>query len=612
MKAWLYAIAGPREWHWRISLDMNADLDYWFERSGEQAEIRWLEPSVSFGQAVELKAALGRQGGVDRDEEHKLLTAVQHAAKRISLPENLIRHMTMRRSAYPPGEAMTGRAAAEMKAFRQCMQGRSLYYEEIVQLIGFYGGLREIPARPKYFIQRGYLEGWLDLEQGIFAKPKTWWARLTGRSERVCRRCGGSEHLFYTECLFCETLCPYCEQCLNMGKIRYCSPLVSVKRESAVREPVPVQDLTVYTDSWGLSDIQADASGEALRFLAETTGTSVTSEPRRFLIWAVTGAGKTEMIFPLIAFELSHGGRVLVTTPRKDVVLELEPRLSRAFHDIKVVTLYGGSKERWERGELTIATTHQLLRFAEAFDLIIIDEIDAFPYHNNPMLEHAARRALVPGGSYIYLSATPPEPLQKAVRRRDVACARVPARYHRHPLPVPKILTVKPLRMLLKNRSIPSSLLNAMKSSINRGAQLFIFVPKIQLVDPLVSLLRTYFPGLPIEGTSSKDEGRGAKVVQFRATDVRMLVTTTILERGVTIPKSDVIILDADAPIFDSAALVQMAGRAGRSKDDPAGNVYFARQEKTAAQVKAIKQITDMNKIAWKKGYLLLRGGKEG
>ncbi|MNU00243.1 hypothetical protein D3C72_2433180 [compost metagenome] len=71
---------------------------------------------------------------------------------------------------------------------------------------------------------------------------------------------------------------------------------------------------------------------------------------------------------------------MLLATPRKDVVLELAPRLAKAFGGRKVVALYGGSGERWEQGDITLATTHQLMRFYQAFDLVIIDELDAFPY----------------------------------------------------------------------------------------------------------------------------------------------------------------------------------------------------------------------------------------
>ena len=93
----------------------------------------------------------------------------------------------------------------------------------------------------------------------------------------------------------------------------------------------------------------------------------------------------------------------------------------------------------------------------------------------------------------------------------------------------------------------------------------------------------------------------------FREREIRLLVTTTILERGVTIPRSDVFILDADNGLFDEASLVQMAGRAGRSMDDPAGRVVFASSRRTRSQVKAVAQIRKMNTIAHRKGYLHLQ-----
>ena len=69
-------------------------------------------------------------------------------------------------------------------------------------------------------------------------------------------------------------------------------------------------------------------------------------------------------------------------------------------------------------------------------------------------------------------------------------------------------------------------------------------------------------------------------------------------------PQSDVFILDADSKLFDEAALVQMAGRAGRSKDDPHGKVYFAAAEITKSQKEAVRQIRTMNRIARKQGFL--------
>jgi competence protein ComFA len=339
-------------------------------------------------------------------------------------------------------------------------------------------------------------------------------------------------------------------------------------------------------------------------FVPAMLRSSATAKPDRFLLWAVTGAGKTEMIFPLLDAVLKSRGRVLVATPRRDVVLELAPRLARAFPDEMVVTLYGGSQERWRPGNLTLATTHQLMRFNHAFDLVIIDEIDAFPFHNDPMLAYAAQNACKPEGKFVYLSATPPRQLQKEVASGKLPHAKVPVRFHGHPLPVPSRLDMKSVAQCLRQQRISDKIIYNLRQSIQRGAQCFIFVSRIRHIEPLVKLLRHFVPGIRIEGTSSVDPQRAEKVLAFRETKIRMLITTTILERGVTVPRSDVFIFDADSDLFDEASLIQMAGRAGRSKDDPAGKVFLVSSEWTKSQKRAVSHIRRMNRIARREGYL--------
>ncbi|MCR8660497.1 DEAD/DEAH box helicase [Paenibacillus endoradicis] len=326
---------------------------------------------------------------------------------------------------------------------------------------------------------------------------------------------------------------------------------------------------------------------------------------RNFLIWAVTGAGKTEMIFPLIEYVTKQGGKVLLATPRRDVVLELDPRLRKAFPELTIVTLYGGSSQRWQEGQLVLATTHQLMRFQQAFELVIIDELDAFPYHGDPRLYRVATQCSKLGGIRILLSATPPRQLQQAMNARLLSYVLLPVRYHRHPLPVPTMLTIPSIAEQLRKSNIPTILLTAMKQSIERGAQLFVFVQRIAEAEPYVALLQRYFQDVVIGATSSKDDRRTEKVSTFRQRHIRILVTTTILERGVTIPQSDVYICDADGSLFDESSLVQMAGRAGRSADDPKGKVYFAAKHRNEAQLRAVKQIVRMNNQARKERYLL-------
>ncbi|WP_348537070.1 helicase-related protein [Paenibacillus sp. ov031] len=400
--------------------------------------------------------------------------------------------------------------------------------------------------------------------------------------------------------------CAYCEACLALGRSRACALLLRSAVPWGVPRGASQRGMAVVPTEgglarWGLSPAQSAAAAAALAFLAQP---SAGDGPGRFLLWAVTGAGKTEMIFPLLQYILERGGRALVATPRRDVVLELAPRLAKAFPGISLATLYGGSTERWKDAQLTLATTHQLMRFYQAFDLVIIDELDAFPYHNDPMLAHAAASSCKPDGHFVYLSATPPARLQREAAQGKLTHAKVPVRFHRHPLPVPRLLKMLTVAECIRKRELPATLKKSIQTSLLRDAQVFVFVTRIAQIEAFVNLMRRMFPQIHIEGTSSQDPDRASKVIAFRERTIRLLVTTTILERGVTIPRSDVFILDADNGLFDEASLVQMAGRAGRSMDDPAGRVVFASSRRTRSQVKAVAQIQKMNTIAKRKGYL--------
>ncbi|MEK3880397.1 DEAD/DEAH box helicase [Paenibacillus sp. FSL M7-0420] len=481
------------------------------------------------------------------------------------------------------------------------LDGRSLLQGEAEALVA--EQLPELAENWRAAAQLAYLQGRLRLTAAVLGPAGA--ARLGLRRREVprCLRCG-SAPTGRTACAACGLAgCAYCEACLALGRSRACALLLRSAPLPAVQRTAGVSP-TVTARRWGLSAAQAAAAAAALGFLAEPRKRSAARGPERFLLWAVTGAGKTEMVFPLLEAALAAGGRALIATPRRDVVLELAPRLAKAFPADVPAVLYGGSEDRLRRSRITLATTHQLLRFHQAFDLVIIDEIDAYPYHNDPMLDYAARQVCKLGGRFILLSATPPAELQRLARSGRLPHARVPVRFHGHPLPVPRHIRIPPLHRCLKQGRIPAGLRSALQRSLDRKAQIFLFVSRIAHIEGLLQLLRTMLPEISIEGTSSQDPGRAEKVLKFRDRTISLLVTTTILERGVTVPHSDVFILDADSGLFDEAALVQMAGRAGRSKDDPAGNVIFASAEWNRSQRAAISQIRSMNAIARRQGYL--------
>ena len=93
----------------------------------------------------------------------------------------------------------------------------------------------------------------------------------------------------------------------------------------------------------------------------------------------------------------------------------------------------------------------------------------------------------------------------------------------------------------------------------------------------------------------SKRNKRSKIIDEFRAGKIRYLVTTAVLERGVTIKDLQVIVFMADHAIYDSHTLIQISGRVGRKKDAPTGKVSYICSEITGHMKKSIEEIKHAN-----------------
>ncbi|WP_404454351.1 DEAD/DEAH box helicase [Oceanobacillus kapialis] len=408
-----------------------------------------------------------------------------------------------------------------------------------------------------------------------------------------CNRCGNNAKHLLAEypCSVCGTSHLYCRKCITMGRVSACNKLYEWTG------PAPNWEHYVAPCSWEgtLTEGQQQA--------ADRIATAVKNREREFLTWAVCGAGKTEMLFPAITAALQQGKRICLATPRADVVRELKPRIQKAFEKVPVQALYGGSQDKEGSSQLLLATTHQLLRFKQAFDVMIIDEIDAFPFHADSSLSYAAQRAIHPGSTLIYLTATPRKQHIRRIRNKRLPHIFVPKRFHGHPLPVPTLKQVSQLKRHLRNKQLPPAFYKWLQARKQPKRQILVFVPTIALAEqfltPVVNLLLDQHLITSTQQASAvhaADADREEKVQFFRNQSLFLLLTTTILERGVTFPSVDVVILDAGHSVFDQAAIVQIAGRAGRSPDDPEGEVVLFHDGKTNAMVEAVDSIKQMNK----------------
>ena len=374
------------------------------------------------------------------------------------------------------------------------------------------------------------------------------------------------------KCPICGNTDSYAIGVLN-GK-PYCRRCISFRGEEAKYTVSKPKNATIYL-SYDLSDEQKELSSR----LINNYENGINS-----LVYAVCGSGKTEICLSVIEHCISKGLKVGFAVPRRSVCYELYCRFRNIFRKNKVVSVYGGHHKTIE-GDIVCLTTHQLFRYPGYFDLLIMDEIDAFPFKGDKILQNMFERSIK--GNYILLTATPSDELLNEFSKPGKDLLKLFVRFHRHPLPVPKIV-------LCNDFNIHYKLIKHLKKFIEENKQVFIFVPTIDDSIKICKILRLFFH----KGTyvNSKRDDNEEIIEDFREKKYQYLVTTAVLERGITVKDLQVIVFHADSAIYDDHALVQIAGRVGRKKDAPEGEVIFIGKTKTEYMEKAISDIITANK----------------
>lgn len=372
----------------------------------------------------------------------------------------------------------------------------------------------------------------------------------------------------------------YCRSCLILGRVRSDEELYYFPQEE-----FPKANVLKWQGK--LTEFQAKVS----QGLVEAV-----TKQKNSLVHAVTGAGKTEMIYQVVAQVINQGGSVCLASPRIDVCLELYRRLKVDF--TCDISLLHGESEAYSRSPLVIATTHQLLKFYQAFDLLIVDEVDAFPYVDNPMLYHAVHQAVKVEGTKIFLTATSTDELDKKVAKGELTRLSLPRRFHGNPLIVPQKIWLADFQKYLGQKKLVPKLRQFIQKQRKTGFPLFIFASEIRKGQELAEILQSTFPNEKVGFVASTTENRLEIVEKFRQKEITILLTTTILERGVTFPCVDVFVVEANHRLFSRSALVQIAGRVGRSMERPTGELIFFHDGTTMAIEKAIKEIQEMNQEA--------------
>ena len=303
------------------------------------------------------------------------------------------------------------------------------------------------------------------------------------------------------------------------------------------------------------------------------------------LVFAVCGSGKTEITLELIKTVVEQGGTVGFAIPRKDVVIEIQERLKDIFQTLKVISVYGGHTEEL-KGDIICLTTHQIYRYKNYFDLLILDETDAFPFKENDVLNMLFFNSIK--GHYIQMSATPPTKIINFFKEEGRDILHLDVRYHHHFLPVPKIDIQRSFLKYLV-------LIKYLKKFEKEGKPVFLFCPTIEMCENVFSFVRIFIK--EVNNVHSKKADRNEIISSFKNGLIQTLITTSVLERGVTVKDLQVLIFKAHHPLYDSGTLIQISGRVGRKIGAEKGEIIFICDYETNEIKKCIREIQSSNQV---------------
>lgn len=349
--------------------------------------------------------------------------------------------------------------------------------------------------------------------------------------------------------------------------VPYCRKCISFKGESADLDISFVKKQSKAFLKYDLSKEQQSISLSLLNNFKNHLNT---------LVYAVCGAGKTELVFKTIEYSLKKNYRIGFAVPRKDVVIELAARFKNTFRNNIITSIYGGNTSNLY-GDIICLTTHQLYRYENYFDLLILDEIDAFPYKGNEVLKALLKRSI--RGNYIFMSATPDNKTLLEFKNGNNRIIELFVRYHKKPIPEPKI---KIGIFFAKYFYLIKKVIQFVKKDV----QCFVFVPTIDESKKVYYFLSIFIKNG--DYVNSKRDERSKIIDKFRNKKLMYLVTTAVLERGVTVKNLQVIIFKADDRIYDKYTLLQISGRVGRVIGAEDGEVIFLCDRKTQAMEEAI------------------------
>lgn len=373
-----------------------------------------------------------------------------------------------------------------------------------------------------------------------------------------CKRCGNTD----TKYFYKGSTGWYCRKCVKFKRILLDEEVKSYEYDVT-------KESGDYRFEYELTKFQKNASSKCLELIKN----------KDVLLKAVCGSGKTEITIETISNFLKQGLKVCYAISRKEVVIELHQRFSKIFSSSNVISVYGGHT-KIKDSDLIICTTHQLFRYYKTFDLLILDEVDAFPLDGNETLMNIAINSCK--GHIIFSTATISPFLNKYLKKRNYETVALNIRPSLKPLIVPKVFYLPSIFSYI-------SLYFYFKRMNN---QCIVFVPRKSECEILYRIYKHFYK---VTYAYSELEDREKNIIDFKNKEYDFIFSTTVLERGITIKDVNVIVMFTHKSCFNENSLTQMTGRVGRNVLNPYGEAYIFTSFISKEIYKTVKHLKECN-----------------
>ena len=320
-------------------------------------------------------------------------------------------------------------------------------------------------------------------------------------------------------------------------------------------------------------------------------------KPMDRLVCGDVGFGKTEVAIRAIFKAITSGKQIAFLAPTTVLSQQHWRTISDRFapYPIKVSLLnrFKTSSERRQilnglrEGKIdAVVGTHQLLNknlLYKDLGLLVIDEEQRFGVNQKEKIKEIKKSVDV-----LTLSATPiPRTLYMSLSGvREMSL----------------ITTPPPLRRPIKTHLAPLDheiIRSAILQEVDRGGQIFYIVPRIKGIEDVAEKLKVMIPNVKLliaHGQMNEGELENA-MLAFNAGEADILLSTTIVESGLDIPRVNTILIE-DSHKFGLSQLYQLRGRVGRSGVQAHAWLFYPNNEKlndtSRKRLKAIKEFSDL------------------